>query len=268
MRQKTKFCLSLLIAASFLVPTTASAADPVGVLAVASGAASVIRGTVATTVSQGDQIDVYAEDTIQTKNGSQGEVTLGTQGQEDRFTLSEDTTFVIDEYIEDDVQPTRGFFSLLGGKVRSFVNNTRGKKDISLRTSSATIGVKGTDFVTEVPNDEVTQVTTFEGVVSLQSRLEDGLLAVDVSGGFTSVVLKGSAPSSPFALSRESLIESSRESSLQASLQTTPSVSTSRLITEQSLQDFRKAQFDAVIERAALTSGSLIKVQIIFPDQE
>lgn len=56
---------------------------------------------------------------------------------------------------------------LIYGKIRAQVQKTR-QRHIQLRTATAVIGVKGTDFVAEY-KDEITNVGTVEGLVYLAS---------------------------------------------------------------------------------------------------
>lgn len=248
---------------SFLFFGTAIAQERIGQIDVEEGQALVIRGTQTRQVNAGNTAAVFAQDTLQTLGESAATVTLGTEDDGDLFTLGEDTTFVVEEYVVENEKPTRGFFSLLGGKVRSLIGSLKGQKDIKIQTSTATIGVKGTDFLTEVPTSELTQVTTFEGVVTLENRLGDVLKEVSLSQGFSSLVVADATPSSPFAMSRESLLEASRSISRSVPVQTVEN-NISQIIRDNSLSSFQKEQFDNLVENAARTQGGLVRVTITF----
>ncbi|MBF0276166.1 MAG: FecR domain-containing protein [SAR324 cluster bacterium] len=240
-------------------------AEEVGTLESEEGKVLIIRGSETQEVEEFDEVPVFAKDIIQTGEESAALLILGDGENSDQISLDEKTTFKIEEYkVSADDKPTRGTLNLLGGKVRSLVNQAKGRKEIQVTTSSATIGVKGTDFLVEVPNPEVTQVTTFEGSVALQNRLGDVLKEVSIGGGFSSMVMAGTAPSSPFELSRESLLESSSLIARPSSRTQEP-LNARELTQENTLQGFHKAQFDRIVEDAARVKGSLIRVKIEFP---
>ncbi|MBF0287815.1 MAG: FecR domain-containing protein [SAR324 cluster bacterium] len=266
MFQKQLKTMGMLVFASLIY--SVAIASQVGTLEIEEGTVVILREGKTQQMGEGEIVPVFAKDTLQTLGESTGIVILGSEDDGDLFTLDEKTTFVVQEYIisEDKEEATRGVVSLLGGKVRSLVNTAKGQKDIKMTAGTATIGVKGTDFLTEMPNSETTQVTTFEGAVSLQSRLGDVLQEVTIKGGFSSVALAGSAPSSPFELSRESLLESSRLVARPSRATQLEQVNARELSQENTTQGFNKAQFDRIVEDAARVKGSLIRVQIEFPD--
>lgn len=263
---KALFMSALMLAPLTAVNTVRAEMVPIGQVEMKSGDGSIIRGSDSIPVANGKTVVLQAKDTVQTSKDSGAVVTVGESDSADQFTLGEKTTFAIDEYVTEQEKPTRGLFSLLGGKVRSVVNSVKGNKDIKMRTSSATIGVKGTDFLTEVPNNEVTQVTTFQGEVSLRNLLGSLQKEVSIGSGNTSMVFAGGAPSSPLALSRESLLESAR---------VIPASDTGRgsrvnardLARDETNQAFSKSQFDRIVEQAARVKGSLIHVKINFPNE-
>lgn len=259
------------VSIAFLVTSTVvlAAQNKVGDLTIESGTVLILRDGQEQKVEADSTLPVFSKDTVQTLPNSMAIVVLGEGDDADRFSLDEKTTFVIEEYLVQEEKPTRGFFSLLGGKLRSLVKRVKGKKDITIRTGSATIGVKGTDFLTEVPNKDVTQVTTFEGTVSLQNQLGDVLKEVDISGGQSSMVIAGNAPFSPFELSRESLLESSRIIGSKSGLiqKRTSGISSRILDSDQTIAAFQKARFDRLIEEAAKVKGALVRVKIQFPDE-
>ena len=258
--------IGILILGSVIYSGMLMAENEVGTLENEEGLVVIIRGSETEEIEEGDEVAVFAQDTIQTGEESAALLLLGEEDDTDFISLDENTTFQIEEYaVSTGEQPTRGKLSVLGGKVRSLVNQAKGKKDIQVKTSSATIGVKGTDFLIEVPNPDVTQVTTFEGIVALQNRLGDVLKEVSISSGFSSMVVAGGTPSSPFELSRESLFESASLLSRSAS-RSQETLNARELTQENTLQGFHKAQFDRIVEEAARVKGSLIRVEIKFPE--
>ena len=61
----------------------------------------------------------------------------------------------------------RGFLRMLFGRVRASVTTVVGKERFSIRTATATIGVKGTDFTTAVTAQANTSVNVADGIVGL-----------------------------------------------------------------------------------------------------
>ncbi len=263
----SKNCLNvigfLIIFGLFCCNMAAAQGDAIGSVEVDEGQVLIIRDSGNQEVGEGDSVPIFVKDTLQTAGDSFGIVAVGEGDDADEFALDENTTFVVANYVGEEDGAKRGVFSLLGGKVRAVVNNVQGDKDYKIQTSSATVGVKGTDFITEVPNPEVTQVTTLQGVVALQTRIGDVLKEVEVGAGFSSMALSGSEPTSPFALSRESLLEAALD--VPRSTAAAPVAFNARDIArDETTVSFQKARFDEIVEKAARVKGSLIRVQIQF----
>ena len=72
----------------------------------------------------------------------------------------------------------------LTGKLRALVNH-RSNRSFKVRTVNAIVGVKGTDFVTEIINNQ-TRVGTLKGLVALQSVKTGG--TVDIPAGKESAI--------------------------------------------------------------------------------
>ena len=80
----------------------------------------------------------------------------------------------------------RGFLRMLFGRVRATVTTVVGKERFTVRTATATIGVKGTDFTTAVTAQANTSVNVADGIVGLVGP--DGV-EVDIPIGQISVVV-------------------------------------------------------------------------------
>lgn len=237
----------------------------VGQIEVEKGAVLLIRENNTSKIEALQSLEVFNQDTLQTLPNSSAKVILGPADNADQFLLAEKTTFVIQDYVTPEERPTRGIFSLLGGKLRSIVNTIKGKKDIQIQTGNATIGVKGTDFLTEVPNDQLTQVTTFEGTVSLKNRLGALVEEVFIRAGTASLVVSQQIPFSPVELSRESLIERAQLIGQQHAADSRLKIDRTHSSSMEEIQTFRQKQFNSLIEEAARTKGSLLHIKIQFP---
>lgn len=101
----------------------------------------------------------------------------------------------------------RGFLSMLFGRVRSSVAQLTGGEQFSLKTATATIGVKGTEFDTTQDVNQNVWTFTREGLVEFFG-LEG--LAVDIPPGNISVIVNGGSASDPTTLPplMQSLLES------------------------------------------------------------
>ena len=80
----------------------------------------------------------------------------------------------------------RGFLRMLFGRVRASVTTVVGKERFNVRTATATIGVKGTDFITSVTAQANTSVNVTDGIVGLVGP--DGV-EVDIPIGQISIVV-------------------------------------------------------------------------------
>ena len=80
----------------------------------------------------------------------------------------------------------RGFLRMLFGRVRTSVTSIVGREAFNVRTATATIGVKGTDFITSVTAQANTSVNVADGIVGMVGP--DGV-EVDIPIGQISVVV-------------------------------------------------------------------------------
>ena len=97
------------------------------------------------------------------------------------------------------VTPKRSLLSLPIGKIRCLVRKTlnritKRRRNFRLKTVTATIGVKGTDFLVQT-NGSSTNVLTLEGVVSMFSQA-DITKTIDLAAGMASRI-RGSLPPAP-----------------------------------------------------------------------
>jgi len=101
---------------------------------------------------------------------------------ETRLRLGSQSKAVLDRFVYD---PARGSGEMtieLGRGVFRFVSGRMDKRGYTLVTPTATIGVRGTDFIVEVLESGETVVSVLEGLVALRTRLLQ-LREIEVAAG-------------------------------------------------------------------------------------
>ncbi len=107
------------------------------------------------------ELPIFGGDILIT--GEEGKLTVKL-ADESRLTLSSDSKIVINRALYDpDAGERQGFFSGLMGKTRFLIKKMTGSKksDVKVKTKTAVLGVRGSDFVVEA-SGESTEITTFE----------------------------------------------------------------------------------------------------------
>lgn len=113
------------------------------------------------------------------KTSSKGKVQIDLESGNSILLASNTELKLTQEVIGKKDSEVTSVFSLIFGKIRSKVQKTR-KRRFLVKTATATIGVKGTDFVTEFI-EEKTRVGTVEGLVNLMS--EKTKESIDIPAG-------------------------------------------------------------------------------------
>ncbi|MBF0239191.1 MAG: FecR domain-containing protein [SAR324 cluster bacterium] len=140
---------------------------------------------------------VTKEDIIRTGGGT-AELVMNNG---DRFNLSSNTIISVETYVDDKSQDEPSFIKLFIGKVQAMVER-EDKESVRIKTENAMVGVKGTEFIVEVPSAEVTQVTTITGIVSLR-KLDAADNELLITAGFRSILLHNLQPFAPIAISKK-----------------------------------------------------------------
>ncbi|MBF0279554.1 MAG: FecR domain-containing protein [SAR324 cluster bacterium] len=121
----------------------------------------------------------------------------------DRFVLASEAEFHVKEYFDGEGNSSEhpSLFELIRGKLEALIDR-RDREKILIKTGNAVIGVKGTNFIVEVPSFSLTQVTTLSGIVSFQ-RIDQETNAHEISlrPGFRSLIVKASSPTPPLSIS-------------------------------------------------------------------
>ena len=156
---------SFLLTGLLLVPMLSVVAqEPVAQVIELTGRVDVTRGEApAQPLAQGDAL--YIEDIVRTKSDARVEIMLSEGSQ---LSLDENSRLVLAEYATG-AQPS-GVFSLIRGRLRSVVTDTFAQRRdaFQVRTSTALIGVQGTDFMTQVLGN-ATRVNVSQGVVQIKN---------------------------------------------------------------------------------------------------
>lgn len=112
-------------------------------------------------------------DVVQTDTS--GKAQIETTGG-DKIFIGPSTRLDVTTQLSREEKGVKKFFLSVWGKIRAQVKKSDSKRVI-VKTPSATVGVKGTDFVVEY-KDEKTRVGTLEGLVNMQSNVTEN--AVDI----------------------------------------------------------------------------------------
>ncbi len=144
-RMKKSPLSALLLAASMLVPSLASAQEAAGRVLIAVGNVTVVRGAERIAAQRGTE--VRTGDTIQVGAQSNTQLRLT---DDSIISLRPDTTFRLTEYAFAGKKPEeqRAFYNLVAGGVRT-VTGAIGKlrqDNYGMKTDTATIGIRGTHF--------------------------------------------------------------------------------------------------------------------------
>ena len=179
----------------FLAPLYAQ--EPVGQVSMLTGRADVLRGDIVEPLAQGDP--VYREDVVRTKLESILTIVLNDGSA---LSLDENSRLELSNYATDGAEPS-GVFSLLRGRVRSVVTDTfsQRRNAFKMRTSTALIGVQGTDFMTQALA-LATRVSVYTGTVEIRNidpRIPDIRI---LNANEVGVIRAGAPPELPSALLR------------------------------------------------------------------
>lgn len=129
-----------------------SAGEPVGTVKSVVGAARVERGTLVVQVIVG--LSIEANDRIVTANASSVGMTLK---DDTLIAIGPRSTFTFDSFAFNPTTQLGNLSVKLWSGTMRMVSGLIGRQKldaVSVSTRSATIGIRGTDFIVEVPGDE------------------------------------------------------------------------------------------------------------------
>lgn len=187
-------------------------AEPVGVITALRLPATLIRGGESMTARLGDE--VHVRDMIQTGIGGRAKILFK---DDVMIFISENTAVEISRHLYDLKRGWRdSIFDLRKGMIRSMFEKYTRDSSFIVDSGNAIAGAKGTDFLVRYsPDEELTQVWVFAGLVEVRSRLaKEALPALLKLNSMTEV--KGSmAPAAARPLSDREAAELKGESSFQ-----------------------------------------------------
>ncbi len=168
MKQTSKmFSLLLIFLSVVILPVVLLAfgsGDSVGTVAVKSRLAWVLRDGKKLAINNFG-LKIKVNDVVKTDNGGQAQVSL--DNGNNIYVASNTEIQLTEQVIGEETGGISQIIKLFYGKIRAKIQRTR-KKRFVVKTATATIGVKGTDFITEFV-EEKTRVGTVEGLVNLLS---------------------------------------------------------------------------------------------------
>lgn len=188
MNAKTILAASLTLALAAPV-----AAEPVGFVAALKGQTKLrASGEQRFTSAKLDQ-DVSEGDTLRTGRGAWAKIVLR---DDTTFAVDEETELVFDHYVIGNLAtggaPSR--VDVLRGHVRTKIGETFGNSTrLKLRTPTAVVGVKGTEWLTWVEPDD-TWVCVIEGIVDAANRDPAVVGSIDVKPGECAHISRNEAP--------------------------------------------------------------------------
>ncbi len=172
----------------------ADAAESVGKIVFVNGKAIVSRLEPKATKALAFNDDIYAMDTIETKNGSL-KILFEDQTV---MSLAENSKVLITEQIYRPKQGTRNsIFDVLKGKVRTVVEKVAGNSDVKLQTPTAVAGIRGTDIGIQVDGNK-TQFLCFDGLVETYFKGAPEQKVMLEAGQLTTI--QSSPPTAPEAI--------------------------------------------------------------------
>lgn len=192
----------ILLLINFGTLSLASASEVYGLLMIVKGQVQVIKPKSAPiSVKVGDRI--YPQDTIMTGKDSRAKIVMSDRNI---INVLPETRLRIDEYTAG-LKDKNVRLSLINGKLRTNVEQKYDQADqkFEIKTPSAVIGVRGTQFMTSYSRaTNATAVTTFRGEVMFRgfdARSNKASEPIIVKRGEKSESLDGAKPGTPVKIS-------------------------------------------------------------------
>jgi hypothetical protein len=196
----------LLLLMVFFYPASALADKRIGEIESMEGTASISREGVSAPLDAKGGMPLVLHDQIKSGPASTLHL-LFDDGS--RMTLGEKADLVLDEFVFDVGKKERkAGFSLMAGKLKIFARNLMKyqRRGFQIKTPTAAAGVRGTVFLVWVIDQTITRVVCFEGILQV-SNLYDPSQYVELTGGFSTDIIRNLAPSTPLLLTEEQLRE-------------------------------------------------------------
>ena len=173
--------ISFLLTMIFLFGSGAMAATQYGNAVIEKGSMTVVREGRSLKFDQVDQeIPINEDDLLRVRPNS---LVILNSREKAQITLGGNAIFHVKPWQS---KGKTGFMRALFGKFRASVVNLLGGEQFNVRTATATIGVKGTEYQTQVTNRGTTLTIVRESVVGFQGQRG---AEVDIGEGMVSVVI-------------------------------------------------------------------------------
>lgn len=173
---------------SFILVFTLSASLHASVAKITSlsGTATIERGAKSFSAALGS--DLESKDTIVTSTTSKAQLTFK---DNTIITVGKQSRFSIEEYLFDTADSSNAKFNVISGTVRA-MSGKIGKiapEKFTVKTKTATIGIRGTDFVVHVADDGTISIFCLQG--SIIVRDSNGHNVIIDAGAYITITPKG-----------------------------------------------------------------------------
>lgn len=182
-----------------LVPAMAFAQSIGNVVSVAGNAAITRQGKVFIP-STGS--DIYSSDTITTDSTGRIRVLFIDNSV---INIGPGSSINMERY-ESSLLKRQVLLSMLKGKARFLISKVSGIfNSYDIRTVTAIIGIRGTDFIIDIPGEDSTKLYVIDGSVNLGNAQQPTTTTILVNAGMWSIVIGGNPPSQPAGYSNQEI---------------------------------------------------------------
>lgn len=187
----TVFCL--------LVPALVFA-QPIGNVVSVGGNAIITRQGKAFVPSTGS--DVYSSDTITTDSTGRIRILFIDNSV---INIGPGSSINMEHY-ESSPSKRQVLLSMLKGKARFLISKVSGLfNTYNIKTVTAIIGIRGTDFIVDIPGKDSTKLYVIDGSVNFGNAQQPTTTTILVNAGMMSIVMAGNPPSQPAGYTKQKI---------------------------------------------------------------
>lgn len=172
----------------FTIVLTTSLSGAIAKITGLTGQASIERSSGSIPATLG--LALESKDTIATEHNAKVQLTFA---DNTIITVGKQSRFSVEEYLYDNTQDSTAKFNMMSGTIRA-MSGKIGKiapDKFSVKTKTATIGIRGTDFIVFTSPEGDISIFCMQGAITVRS-LDDKPMAIE-AGKFTKVSDKGVA---------------------------------------------------------------------------
>ncbi len=184
-------------------------AQPIGNVVSVTGNAVIARQGRVFVPSTGS--DVYSSDTVTTDSTGHLRILFIDNSV---INIGPGSTINMERY-ESSPSRRQVLLSMLKGKARfliSKVSNILNAYDI--KTVTAIIGIRGTEFIIDIPGEDSTKLYVLDGSVNLGNAQQPTATTILVNAGMMSIVIAGEPPSQPVGYSNQEIQQLLKDTSV------------------------------------------------------